>query len=227
MGQSAWEEIDEGLAGANYGWPESEGVTTNPSFVSPLYAYSHLPPGSQGGGCAIAGGTFYAPPVPIFPAEWVGRSLFADFCAQWIRFIDPDNPPPSDTAAPLFARDLAGRPVDLDVGPDGSLYVLGRLGEPPREDDVGIVTRITYTGTRAPQITVQPVSQTVFTGEPVTFVVGATDADTFQWRRDEDPIPGATGTSYTLPATGPEDDARPSTSWSATSSGTPRRIPRC
>ncbi len=29
VGQSAWEEIDEGFPGANYGWPASEGLTSD------------------------------------------------------------------------------------------------------------------------------------------------------------------------------------------------------
>ena len=32
VGQSTWEEIDLGQAGANYGWPATEGPTTNPAL---------------------------------------------------------------------------------------------------------------------------------------------------------------------------------------------------
>ena len=39
--QSTWEEINDGVAGANYGWPDTEGPTTDPRFRSPLYAYGH------------------------------------------------------------------------------------------------------------------------------------------------------------------------------------------
>jgi len=203
VGQASWEEIDDGMVGANYGWPESEGATDDPRFVTPLYTYSHLTPFNLGGGCAISGGTFYAPPVATFPPDWVGGYFFADFCARWIRWFDPAVTP----ASPIFfATGLTGRPADLDVGPDGSLYVLGRLGDPPREDDTAMVSRITYTGTRAPQITVQPASQTIFVGDPVTFEVGATDADSFRWQRDGADIPGETGTSYTIPAVAPGDD---------------------
>jgi glucose/arabinose dehydrogenase len=41
VGQNAWEEINDGIAGSNYGWPNTEGPTTNPSFRSPLFAYGH------------------------------------------------------------------------------------------------------------------------------------------------------------------------------------------
>ena len=41
VGQNTWEEINDGRAGANYGWPETEGATTDPRFVGPRYAYNH------------------------------------------------------------------------------------------------------------------------------------------------------------------------------------------
>src|SRR5437867_3801615 len=53
VGQNVWEEIDDGIAGANYGWPTTEGPTTDPRFKTPLYAYQHT-----GGACAITGGAF-------------------------------------------------------------------------------------------------------------------------------------------------------------------------
>src|SRR5215216_6293260 len=41
VGQSTWEEINDGIAGSNYGWPNTEGPTTNPLFRSPLFWYGH------------------------------------------------------------------------------------------------------------------------------------------------------------------------------------------
>ncbi len=39
VGESTWEEINNGVSGSNYGWPESEGPTNDPRFRSPLFAY--------------------------------------------------------------------------------------------------------------------------------------------------------------------------------------------
>ncbi len=39
VGQATWEEINDGLAGTNYGWPTTEGPTTDPRFRSPVFAY--------------------------------------------------------------------------------------------------------------------------------------------------------------------------------------------
>src|SRR5437773_4539047 len=67
VGQSTWEEINDGIAGANYGWPDTEGMTTDPRFRTPRYAYDH-----SGGACAITGGAFYSPLTRQFPAPYVG-----------------------------------------------------------------------------------------------------------------------------------------------------------
>lgn len=58
VGESTWEEIDLGQAGANYGWPATEGPTTDPAYKSPIYNYGHSD------GCAITGGAFYLPSTP-------------------------------------------------------------------------------------------------------------------------------------------------------------------
>src|SRR6267143_1007907 len=41
VGQNTWEEINVGAAGANYGWPTTEGATSDPNFTTPLYFYGH------------------------------------------------------------------------------------------------------------------------------------------------------------------------------------------
>jgi glucose/arabinose dehydrogenase len=118
VGQSTWEEIDDGIAGANYGWPTTEGPTNNPSFVSPIYYYGHGSTDTTG--CAIVGGTFYNPPVPQFPSSYTGKYFFSDLCSGWIRVFDP-----AAGTASGFATGI-DTPVDLDVGPDGALYYVAR-----------------------------------------------------------------------------------------------------
>jgi uncharacterized protein YjdB len=58
-------------------------------------------------------------------------------------------------------------------------------------------------GGTAPSITAQPVNATVTAGQPATFSVGAAGSSplTYQWRKNGANISGATGTSYTTPAT--------------------------
>ena len=58
-------------------------------------------------------------------------------------------------------------------------------------------------GGNAPSITTQPASATVVVGQTATFNVVAAGSDplSYQWQKNGAPIDGATGTSYTTPAT--------------------------
>lgn len=116
VGASTFEEINDGIAGSNYGWPNSEGQTSNPSFRSPLFWYGHGSSGTTG--CAIAGGAFYNPPTVQFPSNFIGKYFFADLCSGWIRVFDP-----STGTASAFASGIS-QPVDIQVGADGRLYYL-------------------------------------------------------------------------------------------------------
>ncbi len=138
VGSGSREEINDGIAGSNYGWPRCEGMCspTNPSFRDPLLTYPHS--GGSYNGCAIVGGAFYNPTTVQFPSDFVGDYFFADLCSHFIRRYDPVTG--TDSA---FITDTP-TPVDLHVSPDGSLYLLTRDG--------GRVRRFTY----APQGTFTP-----------------------------------------------------------------------
>lgn len=123
VGQSTFEEIDQGAAGANYGWPITEGATSDPRFVGPFHAYG------RNEGQAITGGAFYNPSANRFPADYAGDYFFADFVAGSIRRIDTTT-----RAVTAFATGANG-PVDLRVRDDGALYYLSRgLGQVLRVD---------------------------------------------------------------------------------------------
>ena len=72
VGQSTWEEINDGIAGSNYGWPAAEGPASppNPNFRDPIFYYGHG--SSSTTGCAIVGGAFYNPRVLQFPSSFAG-----------------------------------------------------------------------------------------------------------------------------------------------------------
>ena len=130
VGQNTWEEINDGIAGSNYGWPNCEGFCNppNPNFRDPIFAYMNDPTT-----CAITGGAFYNPQINQFPANFVGNYFFADFCGGWIRRLDPAN----GNAVSDFATGISS-PVDLQVSPDGFLYYLAR--------GTGSVNRIGFPG---------------------------------------------------------------------------------
>jgi glucose/arabinose dehydrogenase/PKD repeat protein len=85
VGEGTWEEIDQGQAGANYGWPDREGFCARGStsdcgpppagLTNPIYTYL-----SQG--CsAITGGAFV--PNGLWPAAYDGAYLYGDnVCGQ-------------------------------------------------------------------------------------------------------------------------------------------------
>ena len=188
VGQNAWEEVNEGAAGVNFGWPTTEGdfnQASFPNFRRPLYAYAHATGTPRG--CAITGGAFYNPASPTYPAEYVGDYFFADFCGGWIYHIN-------STGAPTPTQFLTGGSsiVDLKVGPDAALYYLER-------GNTGRVLRVAPS-TAAPQITQQPSAQTVAVGLAATFTAQASGSAplTYQWQRNNVDIPGASSATYTL-----------------------------
>jgi len=191
VGQNAWEEINEGIAGSNYGWPDSEGPATNAAHRGPIFYYGHGSSGTTG--CAITGGAFYNPTTEQFPSQYVGQYFFADYCSNWIRRLD------TSFAASGFATN-APAPVDLRVSDDGSLYYLARGS--------GSVFRVQYTASQAPQITTHPVDRTVPVGGSATFTVAASGAAPlqYQWRRGGVDIAGATSPSYTIAGATLADD---------------------
>jgi len=185
VGQNTWEEINDGVAGANYGWPTTEGPTTDTQFKAPRYAYDH----ASTGGCAITGGAFYVPMTTQFPTDYLHDYFFADYCGGWIRKLETSN-----NAVTNFASGIAA-PVDLKVSDSGSLYYLARGSG----GSTGLVSRIDY-GATAPSITTHPSSQTVAPGSPVTFRVRASGPVPlrYQWQRNDANISGATSQDYTI-----------------------------
>jgi glucose/arabinose dehydrogenase len=196
VGSDFWEEIDDGIAGSNYGWPNTEGYTSDPAYRSPLYAYAHG--GDSNTGCAITGGDFYNPTSPQFPSNYVGKYFFLDFCNGWIKTLDPSTNAVSD-----FASSLHPYPLGLTTGPDGSLFYLAN-----NSDGLGSLWKISYTGSNAPTIGSQPQSQLVSVGYNATFTVSASGYQplSYQWYRNGTLITGAKSASYTTPATTSADD---------------------
>ena len=131
VGQDAWEEIDEAAPGANYGWgfptspPYYEGFIASPdpslqSYQNPEFFYGH-DGDIDTTGCSITGGAFYGPTTATTSfASYQGKYFYTDFCSGWIRVFDPSSK--TDSA---FASGIV-KPVDLEVGDNGSLYYLYR-----------------------------------------------------------------------------------------------------
>jgi glucose/arabinose dehydrogenase len=165
VGESTWEEINDGIVASNYAWSICEGYCSPPNstYRDPLFEYGHGTGTTTG--CAITGGTFYNPAVNQFPASFVGKYFFNDYCSGWIRLFDPTT-----GTASAFASNLAN-PVDLKVGPQGNLFYLQRGSN-------GEVWKISYVTTPTP------------TPSPTPIVISGTI--TYCSDPIPDPIPGVT-----------------------------------
>lgn len=193
VGSSQAEEINELIAGKNYGWPLVEGKRTTQTppanYQDPVYAYSH----SQG--CSIAGGAFYNPATNNFPAKYAGKYFFGDYCANYIKVLDPAT----GTVIETFATNV-NRPISFTVGTDGSFYYLARGGLEGGSTDANTqsccseVWKVNFTNSGVPTISAQPASQLVSIGGSAVFAVGASGNAplAYQWQRNGVDIPGAT-----------------------------------
>jgi hypothetical protein len=158
VGESSFEEIDQGAAGANYGWPFTEGdfdPAQFSAFTRPIYTYAHGT-GSPLVGAAITGGTFYNPTSVSFPAGFVGDYFFTDLEGGWINRLDPQT-----HAVTNFATNLTGQlPVALAVDTQGNLLYLAHGASA----DQGGLFEITSAGGGA------PTSGFATAGEPIVAV---------------------------------------------------------
>jgi len=119
VGQNTWEEIDNLSKGANYGWPNTEGPTSDPNFVGPVFAYQHGQGQPQGN--AITGGAFYNPAAQQFPEDFRGDYFFSDYLGNFIWRYDVA------TDKATFFGSGVDSPVDLKVAANGDLLYLSRF----------------------------------------------------------------------------------------------------
>ncbi len=141
VGQSTFEEVNEGSVGRNYGWPAWEGSCpqgqtppcTGPAFgvTDPITAYG------RSLGTYITAGAFV--PNGLWPAEFDGGYLFADGGSGriWARWADGsiDYGAPFATGAPgitdmTFGFDTNGRMVLYYVQVGGSLGAIAPTAPP-------------------------------------------------------------------------------------------------
>ena len=198
VGGYDFEEINEILMGRNYGWPDIEGMLAQQippaNYKDPVYAYPRTD------GCAAVGITIYNPAVQLFPDEYLGKIFYSDYCGGNISLLDPETGERS-----VFASSI-NRPLNMVVGPDGTLYYLSRagLGGGSAEDNTstsqGSLWRVFYTGSNAPFIAVQPKTKLIPETENATFrvVASGTHPLVFQWQKNSVDLPAGTAADLLL-----------------------------
>lgn len=195
VGDAAFEEVNEGRKGANYGWDTFEGPANTPGLTDPYYYYDHTI------GSSVIASAFYSPANIKFPSAYKDDYFFGDYVAGFIKSMDYSG------SAPVVSPFATGitQLVDIEITPDGSLYYLQR----GNSRGTGAVSRITYVGAAAkPVITENPTDHTVAAGRPVTFEVSASGTAPlmYQWQRNGIDLPGATLPSYTIENAALSDD---------------------
>ena len=124
---TAYEEVDNVTAGANYGWPNCEfGTCGNPAYTPALYAYAH-----NGRDACITGGFVYHAKGASgdFPSGFEGSYFFGDYAQNWIKRLTFDaqgNTSGVSNFEPMSGvlDGPYGDIVYLTEGPDGSLYYI-------------------------------------------------------------------------------------------------------
>ncbi len=121
VGWTAWEELDIGVAGSNYGWPCREGYsstgyncTAATATKDPIYVYDH-----SSGSASIIGGVFMG---SAYPAQFQGNYVFGDYSNNYLKrlVLNSDN---SVASVQDFITGADG-PVDIEQGLDGTIYYL-------------------------------------------------------------------------------------------------------
>ena len=145
VGAEAWDEIDQGEAGADYAWNLCEGNHDNPvragsvncsasPYTPPIHEYSH-----NTGCSSVTGGAFV--PNVVWPAEHDSSYLFGDYVCNKIFELTPKSG--GGFSQSEFASGLgAGGPIAMTFGPHGS----GRALYYTTFANNGEVRRISYTG---------------------------------------------------------------------------------
>ena len=109
VGQDTWEEINDGIAGSNYGWNTSEGPTCESrNFDRRCFAYGHGISATTDARSRAA--LFTIQPPFSFPQSFFGKYFFADLCS----WLDSEFSIRSTGTASDFASSISS-PVDLKV----------------------------------------------------------------------------------------------------------------
>ncbi|MBI3968024.1 MAG: PQQ-dependent sugar dehydrogenase, partial [Chloroflexi bacterium] len=133
VGWNDWEEINVALPGANFGWPCYEGEEQQPGYAPysvcqalyaqgtsaiqwPVYTYAH-----NGLGASAIGGPFY--PGTAYPSEYQGAYFFGDYSLNHVKYFHVDEQNQRLDGPFEFATEVGGV-VNLEIGPDGNLWLI-------------------------------------------------------------------------------------------------------
>ncbi len=122
VGERRWEEINQGAAGADFGWNVREGACVRDSYTdcglpplgmtNPLYSYPHT---NVDGCTSVTAGDFV--PRGLWPQQYDNAYLYGDSVCGKLYTLTPDGGGGYTSA--LFGSEMLAM-VDGRFGPDGS-----------------------------------------------------------------------------------------------------------
>ncbi len=207
---TAYEEINLGQAGKNYGWPTCEGPLNGPKsgptcpagVTAPISYYSHDPAGACCQNASITGGEVFR--SSALPGSLNGAYIYGDFAQREIRYATFNNN--GSVAQDRVLKSVPGhQPVWIGAGPDGHIYYMhfsynGNTSE---------LRRVRYLGgTDSPPVITQASANVTSGTTPLTvsFSGNATDADgdqiSYQWDFGDGSTSGSRNASHTYTSAG-------------------------
>ncbi len=208
---TAYEEVNIGTAGSNYGWPDCQGPLGPPKngpncpggVKAPIAFYDH----DAGGGCcfnaSVTGGLVVR--GPALPTDLDGAYVYADFPRGELYYLRYNGSTVTDSGFVVGNLQLA---VSIDQGPDGHIYYINY----GYQDGRGQLRRLRYDagGDNPPIINSVNADRT---GGPapltVNFTSTATDPDgdpiTYNWDFGDGASSGQRNVSHTFNRAGAYD----------------------
>ncbi|WP_166664812.1 PQQ-dependent sugar dehydrogenase [Pedobacter metabolipauper] len=134
-----------------------------PAYIWYPYGESkEFPQVGSGGRTAMAGPVYYGKPgASPYPAYYEGKLLIYEWVRGWVKAVTMAPNGDYISMEPFLSNISLAAPIDMELGPDGKLYILeyGK-GWFTKNPDAGIV-RIDYlAGNRPPQITKLDIQKT-------------------------------------------------------------------
>jgi glucose/arabinose dehydrogenase len=182
-GQSFADEVNRIVRGGDYGWPTYEGTepAPNPATIDPLYTWSPTP--DLTGTCFYSGANY----PPNYANDW----FVGEFSAGVVHRLELNPSATAVTADAVF--DDLGQVYDLQMGPDGNVWVLHNdLAGVRGGDEVG---RWVHDAEPIPSVNLTAVSNRSV-GGAITFGWHGQQGDLFLGWAASTALPSAVATIY-------------------------------